>query len=60
MGYTLPKEITKKFYVENLRFYLSGNDLFSIDNALDGWDPEVSLSGYPIMRTVMFGVNVTF
>ena len=60
LGYTLPKEITKKFYVENLRFYLSGNDLFSIDNALDGWDPEVSLSGYPIMRTVMFGVNVTF
>lgn len=60
IGYTLPKNITKKFYIDRLRVYVAANDLFSINNCLDGWDPETSTHGYPIMKSVMFGVNVNF
>lgn len=58
LGYTLPKAITKKFYVNSLRFYVAANDLFSIDNCLKGWDPETQANGYPIMKSIMFGMNL--
>lgn len=60
LGYTLPKNITKKFFIERLRVYVAANDLFSINNCLDGWDPESQTFSYPVMRSLMFGVNVNF
>ena len=60
LGYTLPKNITKKFFIERLRDYVAANDLFSINNCLDGWDPESQTFSYPVMRSLMFGVNVNF
>lgn len=60
IGYTLPSAITKKFFVDRLRIYVSGNDLFSINNCPSGYDPESLDTYYPIMRSLMFGVNVNF
>ncbi|MCE2616076.1 TonB-dependent receptor [Phocaeicola oris] len=60
LGYTLPTALTKKFFINKLRLYVAANDLFSINNCLKGFDPESTSSGYPIMRSVMFGVNVNF
>lgn len=60
IGYTFPGRITEKFFVKRLRLYVSGNDLFSINNCPSGWDPESLDTYYPIMRSVMFGVNVNF
>lgn len=61
IGYTLPQNITQKFFVQRLRFYVAGENLFSINNTLDGYDPEMPTGkGFPIMRSVMFGANVNF
>ena len=69
LGYTLPKSITKKVFIENLRAYVSLDDFFTF-TSYPGLDPEIaSRSGnnvgldagaYPTMRKMTFGLNVTF
>jgi TonB-linked SusC/RagA family outer membrane protein len=59
IGYTFPKKLTEKAMIQTLRVYSS------IDNALTftkykGLDPEINGVGYPPLRQVTFGVNVTF
>lgn len=46
--------------MKTVRFYVSGNDLFCISNYPYGWDPEVSVTGYPITMSVLLGVSVNF
>ncbi len=74
IGYTVPEKLTKKFYVQRLRFYVTGTNLFVI-TSYPGFDPEVSsyvrnssysgltpgidFSSYPKSRAFTFGVNVT-
>lgn len=60
LSYTLDVAKIKPLFVKSVRFYVSANDLFSIDNSPKGWDPEVSDAGYPIMKSLMFGMNVNF
>lgn len=62
-GYTLPESLTRKYGIQRLRFYFSGENLCEITH-LDGnknLDPE-ALSGavYPMQRTYSFGLNVNF
>lgn len=60
LGYTLPKNISKKFYVERLRVYASGENLFAI-TGFSGQDPEMRTTvGYSTMRQYAFGLNLTF
>lgn len=60
LGYTLPKSIVNKISVENLRVYVSGTNLFTIDSFKVA-DPEVgSITEYPLQRMINFGVNLTF
>ncbi|MNY17182.1 TonB dependent receptor [compost metagenome] len=70
VGYTLPKEFTQKLKIASLRVYLSGQNLFTVSNFYDGYDPEVdygtpgtgTVGGefYPIMQTYTFGLNLSF
>ena len=69
VGYTLPKNITKKWGVDRLRFYFTGSNLFCLTN-YSGYDPEVDIQGgltpsvdynrYPRSRSYLFGVNLSF
>ncbi len=73
IGYTLPRSLIKKIYLQQLRFYVSGYNLYTWTN-YSGFDPEVDTrrnskgiptpgvdySAYPKSRSVNFGVNVTF
>lgn len=62
LGYTLPKEITRKFGVEGLRFFVEGNNLFTIDGLPKGIDPEspgVNNGYYPQQRYLMGGITLT-
>ena len=61
LGYTLPNKLTRKIHVENLRVYFQGNNLFCWSK-FKLWDPEMAGEGlgYPIQKTLNFGVNVTF
>lgn len=62
-GYTLPKSLLSNWGVDNVRFYYSVENLFTIDNMKISIDPEATsqrLSSYPLLRTHAFGVNITF
>lgn len=60
LGYTIPKKITKKFFVENLKIYTSIDNLFTITK-FPGLDPEVGANvGYPTVRQYSVGLNVSF
>ena len=64
-GYTLPADKTKKLGINNLRLYVSGDNLW-MKAAHSGIDPRMSLVGglevgayaYPSMRTISFGLNL--
>lgn len=71
LGYTLPKALLNKVKIQNLRFYVTGYNLFCITN-YSGYDPEVSTirktnltpgvdySAYPKSRQFVVGVNLNF
>ena len=60
LGYTLPEKITRKFFVKQLRFYVSGENLLTI-TSYPGMDPELGNKiNYPLMRQVSVGAQVTF
>lgn len=63
VGYTLPAKLTKSINIERLRFYFSGDNLFTSTN-FKGLDPERYGNGdliqYPQNKIYSFGVNVTF
>ena len=69
IGYTLPKELTKKVGISKARFYVSASNLFIITN-YTGYDPEVDIqtgltcgmdyNRYPRSRSFVFGTNITF
>ena len=61
IGYTLPKEFTSKFSIEKLRVYFTGENLFTISNTPEGFDPELDDPyKYPMQRACSFGLNLTF
>ncbi|SEG15209.1 SusC/RagA family TonB-linked outer membrane protein [Parabacteroides chinchillae] len=61
IGYTLPKKILSKTKIDNLRFYISGQNLFTICNVYDGYDPESDIgSFYPVMQVYTFGIDLRF
>ena len=62
LGYTLPRSITKAIYSNNIRFFVSCNNLFYISK-FKLWDPELDTTDglkYPSMRSVMFGFQLNF
>lgn len=69
LGYTLPSVWTKKVGLSKVRFYVSGNNLFTL-TGYSGYDPEVNIATgltpnidydrYPRSRTYTFGAQLTF
>ena len=70
LGYTLPKKLTKKVAISNLRVYASLDDYFTFTK-YPGLDPETATTGsgsqigvdtgrYPISKKLIFGMNITF
>ncbi len=62
LGYTLPDKLLQRIGSQNLRIYVSGENLFSLNNYRQGWDPEVNTGGayYPVLSTFTFGLNLKF
>lgn len=66
IGYTLPKAWTQKAGIEQVRVYVSGQNLFSFNSFYKGWDPENEISTgdapsyYPINAVYSFGFNFKF
>jgi hypothetical protein len=62
IAYTLPSNISHKIMAEKVRFALTGQNLFTIDNMLSKHiDPEIgSLSSFQTYRVISLGLRVTF
>ena len=70
LGYTLPKNLTRRFYVDNLRIFTTLSNIYTFTK-YSGYDPEVSNSSsilaagmdnsaYPRAKGCVIGINVTF
>ena len=70
LGYTLPRSITQKVFISDLRFFVSLDDYFTFTK-YPGADPEtaslnnstsrgVDSGSYPTTKKLVFGVNLTF
>jgi len=62
-GYSLPKQLMQKIKVDNIRFYVQGQNLMMITK-YKGLDPEmessgVDLNGTPRSKIVSMGINVS-
>lgn len=63
LGYTIPRRFTENARIQNLRVYLSAQNIFTITN-IDNYDPEKYASDtrnatYPNAKTFSFGFNIT-
>ena len=64
LSYTLPQNLTKKIFINNLRIYVSGLNLYCF-NGVDYWDPEQGVTGitagaYPLTKSFVGGIEITF
>ena len=65
IGYTLPQSVISKLKMTKIRFYLQGQNLFTI-TPYSGLDPETSTrlgvdwGGMPQQRSFTLGANITF
>ncbi|MBQ3632682.1 MAG: TonB-dependent receptor [Paludibacteraceae bacterium] len=61
LGYNLPKSACDKMLMQNWRWFVSAQNVFTIHSAsFTGVDPENPTFGYPIPLTVTLGTKVTF
>ena len=63
IGYTFPEKWMKKARIDNLRVYLSGDNLLTVSDFFYAYDPETPVSKggyYPQVKTVVLGLNITF
>ena len=61
LGYNLPKSACEKMKMQNWRFFVSAQNVFTIHSkSFTGVDPENPNFGYPIPLTVTLGTKVTF
>lgn len=64
LGYSLPKKVSLKAGIENIRIYGSCENLITFTK-YSGFDPEVGLNGidlntYPVTRTMSIGLKLNF
>lgn len=67
-GYTLPTSLTKSIALEKVRFYLTGENLFTVTGRYpDSLDPETGNVGnrgnsksYPPLQVLAFGIDLQF
>jgi TonB-linked SusC/RagA family outer membrane protein len=68
IGYTFPESIMSKINVKSLRIYVQAVNLFTITK-YSGLDPELGgddrafgsdTGNYPLVKTYIFGLNLTF
>jgi len=59
IGYTFPKRLVEKAYMQKLRLYMTFTNLWTRTDVL-GYGPEGDTGSYPEPRIFLFGLNVTF
>ncbi|WP_228454936.1 SusC/RagA family TonB-linked outer membrane protein [Polaribacter haliotis] len=63
IGYTIPENILKRIKLSQLRFFVTGENLYEWSNIKKFVDPEATGSrgfAYPFHRKLSVGMNITF
>lgn len=62
LGYTLPAGILNSTFLDQVRVYVSGENLLTFTGYYEGWDPEMNTGGsfYPLTKLIVGGVNIKF
>lgn len=60
LGYAIPEKVAKRLKTENIRVFLNGTNLFSIDHLEGLTDPETISGGigFPVLRTFSLGLSI--
>jgi TonB-linked SusC/RagA family outer membrane protein len=69
IGYTFPKNVLSRLSIDNLRIFVSSNNLYTITH-YPGYDPEIGSTDplnmgidqgtYPVPRSFTMGINLKF
>jgi TonB-dependent starch-binding outer membrane protein SusC len=60
LSYSLPKSIAARYKIPDLRFMVTGTNLWTFINPLKYKDPYTSnYASYPTLRTISFGINAS-
>jgi len=62
-GYRIPSQLTERAGIKNLRLYVNGQNLFTLDNFWEGYDVETPVgigNGYPQVKVYSFGADINF
>lgn len=66
VGFSLPKELSKRIGIERARFFVGGENVFTFSKMMESFDPEANVRQngatmvYPLSRAFTGGVNITF
>lgn len=72
VGYTIPKSLVNKVYIQNARLYVSGENLLTFSPLPKLFEPETTVASnvrdggidlgeiYPITQMLSFGISITF
>lgn len=63
ISYTLPKTWSNRVYLDDVKVFFSGENLYTWDHLPEGLETDMLTTGawsYPFMRKFSFGINVTF
>jgi hypothetical protein len=63
IGYNLPARIVNALKMDHVRFYVNGQNLFTLDNFWDGYDVETPIgtgTQYPQVKIYSLGLDVKF
>ena len=60
IGYTLPKDVMGRVGIDNLRLFVTGQNLWEWTKLLKSYDPELLSQDYPINRIVTLGLQARF
>lgn len=66
IGYTIPQDISNKIKLQNVRLFVSGENLLTLTKMAKMMDPETAGVGrqggtvYPLSKTLSFGLSVGF
>ncbi|NLA48567.1 MAG: TonB-dependent receptor, partial [Bacteroidales bacterium] len=68
VSYTFPTSLTNRIFVQRLRLFANGTNVFTLKSKEAFFDPEKRLDGreaesgykYPLMKNFNFGIDITF
>jgi len=60
ISYSLGDKVSKKLHMQDLRIYGSAQNLLTITNYKVGDPEQFGYSGFPLQRTLAFGLNLNF